>query len=246
MTKFLFPFIFLFLLSEISYAQWDSVGFVEPNINLTSPNVGYYYHNDEYGNLFRSDDGWDTWNLIHTVGTSEWPGGILSMSFKNDSVGYMLAYVMGFGGLTQTVDRGITWTSIIGCDDNTKYSFPRASFGYLITWIGSLGGFGLYLYDNGILVRQDSTLPIPTSSMLFINDSTGFISNGGANEGTYRTTDYGKTWQLSGDSNWVIRKIVFPENSKGFCLTNTSDLYSTSDMGTTWSHLGNNPFIARE
>ena len=252
--KKIWVFIALFFVAGSLQAQWDSVGFVPLNTVLTSPSVGYYY--DHYyeegktssnpksiGYLYKSVDMWKTWSLIRTIGSWLDPGSITDVQFNNDSNGYMCSYVCGMGGLAQTADGGATWKSIAGGEPDISYSFLRTDYGYCQAW--GPYGYGFYLYDHGNYSVQDSTGPGIRwlKSILFINDSTGFLIKYLPKPSLYRTEDYGKSWTklYISDSSWTLPRLSFPDKFHGFFLNDSNYLFFSDDMGKTWNPVGQIP-----
>jgi photosystem II stability/assembly factor-like uncharacterized protein len=168
-------------------------------------------------------------------------GHIDALQYINDSVGCIFDGLMAYTCLKHTTDGGKSWKCVGAGPYIIPFSFVRADFGYY-TGCGP-EGFSFYLYDHGNYSEQDSIFAgkIPINSLLFINDSTGFLLSRGEKSHAYRTTDYGRTWKLSGDTSWHIMKVMFPSESKGFCLTFSDDLYSTTDLGASWTFVGKIP-----
>lgn len=261
MNKIIIAVIAFLLSGKILLAQWDSLGYSTLNHQFTSPMIGYYFYNESGGSpsnpygtgyLLKSIDGWNTWTQIYQIGSGDNPnvGFIDAIMFLNDTVGYMAAYYNGIGGLSQTSNGGLSWGTFIGGNEPPiHFSFLRADYGYAKIW--GPPGYGLYLYDDGQKTLQNDSFVNSIYSirtLMFINDSTGFLVPAWNNPPVYRTSDYGKTWQLTGDSSWACSKVVFPEDKKGYylnsALINTKQanmLYSSSDMGATWSFVGEIP-----
>lgn|GEM_PF-1214021 len=252
MKKILYPLVCFLFGYEAIMAQWDSVGQVEPNIVFTSPHVAYYYYNETggtpsnptgIGHLYKSTDTWNTWTEIYSIGSwTPWNvGRIWGLQFINDSVGCICSNLMSYGGLSHSTDGGASWKSIAGGLSDIPFSFLRADYGYYKAY--GPAGNGFYLYDHGQSTKQDSTFAgvnYLLDILLFINDSIGFLIPHCYSPQVYRTIDYGKTWELSGDAG-IAKKIIFPHMSKGFYLNTSSDLYSTTDLGATWTLVGRIP-----
>lgn len=237
------------LLAEISYAQWESVCEVSPNIIITSPMVAYYYWNEGggtpsnpwgIGHVMRTTDGLNSWTEIYSIGSeyTQEAGSIWSLDFINDTVGCIGIFQMPFtSAFYHTHDGGENWKSIVpGPPDEICISFPRADYGYFTGY--STNGYGLYRYDDGIKTKLDS---IWLRSLYFINDSVGFRKPLQSNTPYYRTDDYGVTWQVACDSSLTVKKIMFPGKQYGFYVTTSSELFYSNDQGLTWSFVTNVP-----
>ncbi len=232
-------------------AQWDSIGYVEPNVYFTSPLVAYEFVNTvggtpsnpwSYGCFYKSVNGEGT--LLAQVG-GEFPGtfgSVLSFRFLTNDTGFAAYNYMNMTSvLTSTTDGGSSWNPIWGHSGyNVVYSFLRSDYGYyfMLGVPASDTTRGLTLYNQDSYSIQDTTFFPDVKSILFINDSTGFAFCGSISYALFRTFDFGHTWSAPNYPNNKLKKICFPNQSTGFILDTANYLYSSSDLGATWNPIG--------
>jgi hypothetical protein len=223
-------------------AQWDSIGFVDRNLILTSPLISYEFENvfvgtpshpAEYGDFFKSTDGLNSFYTLLHVGGYYQMGFFGMMDFLNDTCGY-ITYGSDMGGkLVQTTDGGETFTDIAYGAPWFIFSFLRPDYGYYEV---DASDNALMLYNNGVVSQQDTSF-IPQCgylTMKFINDSTGFVVVASTNI-LYRTIDYGKTWSHPVSIPDQVTKFFFTRDFKGYVLGVNDSLYSSADLGATWT-----------
>lgn len=183
------------------------------------------------GQMFRSGDGGQTFQLIYTVSGSEIP--TVAGSSLDNNVGYATAW--GSGGVMKTVDQGMSWSSVastsstwgvdIAKDDPNvvMYGVYGGATSYLSSTAGqsfytsSLTGsnYAILAYDRGTFLAQQSggiykyyfTYTVPTSSQQAL---TLTAPNGGE-VWTYGTTR-NITWT---STNIVSVKIEYKTSASG-------------------------------
>jgi len=218
-------------------AQWDSIGEFSGTANITSESIAYDFippHSKNssnpnlHGGILKSTDGWKTWETIYPTNDL-----IDKISFKNDTVGYMQKYSYYGGGLFQTIDGGFSWVSITGGPPEMDYSFPRPYFGYVDR---SMMPRVLELcdYPNWSVQCSLSTLP-PLAWLYFINDSVGFMFHYNVFPNVSRSSNYGITWDRLNEELNTIVKILFVDDTAGYCYNIKNQLYKTLDQGDSSS-----------
>jgi len=247
-------FILVFAITSVN-AQWDSIGYINPTTVFTSPLVSYSFQNVsggagstgyEYGCFYKSVD--DEGTMLFQVGSEHSPMFyccILNFGFLNNDTGFV-GLVDNRTRLIRTTDGGSSWVQIIsGYGYNVLYSFLRPEYGYyyMVGLSESDTTRGLTLFDHGSRSVQDSAFldSLDVKSILFINDSTGFTLCGRYGKTMFRSFDYGKTWNASEYPLNKLKKISFPDNSRGFLLDTANFLYSSSDLGATWNLIDSIP-----
>lgn len=196
------------------------------------------------GQMFRSGDGGQTFQLIYTVSGSEIPT-VVGSSLDNN-LGYATAW--GSGGVRKTVDQGMAWSSVastsstwgvdIAKDDPNvvMYGVYGGATSYLSSTAGqtfytsSLTGsnYAILAYDRGTFLAQQSggiykyyfTYTVPTSSQQAL---TLTAPNGGENWA------YGTTRNIT----WTSTNIV-----------NVKIEYKTSPAGTWQTIVASTPGAA--
>jgi len=225
-------------------AQWDSIGEFSGTANITSESIAYDFippHSKNssnpnlHGGILKSTDGWKTWETIYPTNDL-----IDKISFKNDTVGYMQKYSYYGGGLFQTIDGGFSWVSITGGPPEMDYSFPRPYFGYVDR---SMMPRVLELcdYPNWSVQCSLSTLP-PLAWLYFINDSVGFMFHYNVFPNVSRSSNYGITWDRLNEELNTIVKILFVDDTAGYCYNIKNQLYKTLDQGDSWIFVCELPF----
>lgn len=158
--------------------------------SISFPNVTHGYIVGDLGIAFKTSDGGNSYSPMNLSVPS--PSGSYSVFFVNNLEGY----AGGSYGLKKTTNGGNTWTiiSIPGLYTVKSIYFTDSLTGYVANYYNGL----IYRTTDGgtsFTTVGQSCINNPTD-MIFINDSTGFITGG---NNTYScdynyTTDYGMTW----------------------------------------------------
>jgi photosystem II stability/assembly factor-like uncharacterized protein len=168
------------------------------------------------GQMFRSGDGGQTFQLIYSTSGSEIP--TIAGSSLDNALGFATAW--GSGGVTKTVDFGLSWSSVastsstwgvdIAKDDPNvvMYGVYGGATSYLSSNAGTSfstspltgSNYAILAYDRGTFLAQQSggiykynfTYTVPTSSQQAL---TLISPNGGENwsYGTTRTITWAST-----------------------------------------------------
>jgi|GEM_PF-812481 len=163
--------------------QSDSLSF--QNMFFSDANTGWTIGNEINGLkrfLFRTTDGGTSWKKIPL------PGNFLDIQFLSKSLGY------GISGqqLYLSSDSGNTWKSTSGHIEGPAVAlfFVDPSNG----WVA--GGFKISVTKDGgkSFTVQNSQYNGAASGMQFIDANQGWIP---AQDGIYRTSNSGSTWELT-------------------------------------------------
>lgn len=205
--------------------------------SFTSHGSSLFLMNGSFQNnrgLYRSDDGGATWDTVHVLGENNFRA-----VAAHDSV---LVVVAGYKGIYCSMDFGSTWIhrdNIVPSDIN------------YVTWdndrfiaTGRYPGC-VFVSDNGMdwqkinvgLVGSINTI-YAQGTMLFAgcsgNLSTGNWNQYEGEDGIYRSTDNGTTWQFSsrGFSNIHIQGIA--EQDGVLFAAGDDGIYLSRDNGSEW------------
>ena len=245
----------IIIATNVCYAQWDSIGRFTRDSEITSGMIAYMYSNEFsgspsnqhwVGNLRKSTDGWRTWNLVYSTGVPMDQGRILDIQFINDNIGWMM---ISYGAmpfmptcyLMQTIDGGATWTNLNapnGYSDYTLYLL-RQNYGYISPRSAYPSRLLLYHDGNWTIQSDTNIFHYYYDSFFFINDSTGFVCKYKSSRAVYRSDDYGMNWSLISDSLGLgpVQILTFTNDSKGYYLNQSDELYTSTDMGITWTYI---------
>jgi len=150
------------------------------------------------------------------------------------------SYCAGYlGRVMKSTDKGDTW-KILNTGVKELFIhiyFNNAQSGWALTYNSNK----LYKTINGgtswsFISIIDS--PKTISSLLFINDTTGFIT--GDFNSIIRTNDGGLTWKTINITNSIYSgtsSIFFTDEKNGFVIINSSQLYKTSNSGLNWDKI---------
>ena len=172
------------------------------------------------------------WNII-PLGTDAL---LTEIALTGDST----AYISASGGMVfRTTNAGSNWISqsIINNEDLTSICFPSAETGYTSSSEGKI----LKTTNGGVNWTQiNSPVSISILKIYFIDDKTGFISTGPADNGKIFKTD-------NGGSNWTIRgpgtvfpevlSINFPGPDTGFASARNGVILKSTDAGDNWINI---------
>jgi photosystem II stability/assembly factor-like uncharacterized protein len=196
------------------------------DIYFTTSSTGFL--SGEYGELFYSVDGGDSWTL-KTTGTDE---NLHEIFFVSDQIGFVTA---DNGDIIKTINGGLTWNSYYTGVDEDLYSawFLNENTGY----IGGYWGTMLKTINGGsswtpINLNLTSTV----YSMSFINENVGFL--GTSNNGVMRTVNGGTSWESSliGDYDDIYRVFAINQNVL-FASSEKGGIWKSTDGGVTFSNL---------
>lgn len=199
------------------------------------PGVGYAA--GEFGTLLRTENGLG-WTGIPTGLTANIT---VLRAVDTDTV------IVGSGCvMRRSDDRGETFRRVpfVAREQNcpagvAAFHYPADQVGYVVLSDGSVsrtdagGGFSGRKEVPGTRAAGGGQA-VPTD-VFFVNDSTGFVTAGGA---IYRTTDNAETWTQEHAGGTAINSVFFPEPSTGYAVGDSDTVLKSTDGGDTWSPLG--------
>jgi photosystem II stability/assembly factor-like uncharacterized protein len=214
--------------------------------------------------LFRTDDGGNSWRLVSSVGMSfagasvpdtgrlEITGYNDRLTFVSDQTGFLLT---DRGGVDMTTDGGVTFRRIVVTDDvysPVDVSLSDNGTGFLALWSGQI----LATTDSGQTWVQRYPTPTPslTDAYSFLTDTagigivdTGSLSSGPGGEPSTatelaRTKDGGETWTPIASSEDALRAAATLQMVTAdtvFALRNSGhhEVLRSDDGGATWKAL---------
>lgn len=232
--------IFILLLNQNLYSQWETLyfptsGVVLPNLNavwFSSAQKGLAVGSNNNYNpvIIRTKNSGTTWDtvLYELSYNSEFKDLIMIDSSTSYAVG---SFALSKGIIAKTNDFGNTWDTIRTSNILTAVDFPSNQIGYAV----GLNGTILKTINSGSnWINLISPIINDFYSIQFVNDTIGFISGDSSIIKTY-----------DGGVNWIIKKLnkrinalSFPSDSIGYCYSTSMDstyLYKTIDCGTSWN-----------
>jgi len=223
------------------------------DISFPTTELGYLVNFN--GELHRTNDGGDSWDLLHRVDTfTEEPVRLRSVGFLNETKGWFGALTPGYV-LWQTNDGGMTLQNI------TDRVGLGADLGICGLWVVNenvVYGVGRYYGPARLYMTKDGGLTWTVRNMSeyagrlvdvhFFDELNGFIVGGSNETGSLsravvlRTRDGGQSWEVAytssttGEWGW---KISFPSRSIGYVSierfpTGAARFLKTTDGGETW------------
>lgn len=261
MKKLLFIIIVSVLISfQIVQVKAQTVGWTQLSFNPSQPLYSVYCLNyntviavGANGYIVKTTDGGTNWNVI----PSNTNNTLYKVCFVDDSTGYAAGVK---GTVLKTTNFGQSWANI---GINTNLNFFSLSFINKDTgWVS--GGEGTFLVqagNKGILIKTinggaswivDSTYNATISSVLFLNNDTGYIAV--CNDLYFsnklkKTINSGITYAtIQQDSFptmiYSFNNIHFINNKTGYFVKsgNYNGIYKTNDYGMSWINIINNYF----
>ncbi len=240
------------ILPVTSLSQWNisynTGNFSSSAIAVTNADTAMLVGN-EYGRIYRTDDGGQSWTSYQTQFTSSW---FFDLDFINESVGYAAGGTF-FGThtdlLARTTDGGVTWDSITSNNGLFGYTIDHIDFVNMDTGFVA-GHSGLQKTMNG----GTSFSPIPhpfnsISEVYFDNNNTGFVAESKALNNNYtgyqiwKTLDLGDSWNLVYEDSVqnataldhrLIYRIQMVDANTGYASGGGSTILKTTDGGDSW------------
>ena len=165
-------------------------------------------------------------------------------------VGGMKTTYNGPGVILKTVDKGNTWTTILGGEDESLFGieaiyFTSVNVGYAVGWNENI----LHTTDGGA-----NWTPMSVGSSIyyytdveFWDADHGIVSakrTNGLTDQVWVTEDGGNTWTPATGINMYIIDIAYADENTLFAACGEEDIYKSTDGGYTWSlnYDGSNPY----
>ncbi|MDX1476587.1 MAG: hypothetical protein R3301_02740, partial [Saprospiraceae bacterium] len=205
--------------------------------------LGFLYGSDRH--LYRTTDGGLSWS-----DTSWTAWSFRSMSFVNDSVGYLavMSRSDGNGYLFVTSDAGKSWTRKLHPQDGLlsylNFLDEQRGFALLRESFGSTPPTGVHFVETtdggeSWLIRPVAE-PAPLSLSKLRMQDNGFGYMSGPDGSAFLTTDYGNAWhRIETGMDW-FSFIQFTDRDHGF-VSSYRQFLKTNDGGVTWSQISDLP-----
>lgn len=201
------------------------------------------------GQLFKTNNTGISWDPVSTISNES----LHSLCFFDADSGT----VAGHNGIYRTINSGQTWDTVFSATQfGYKYGtvhqlyFPSVKTGYAIGTgrtpkdSSNFEEFILKSSNSGKTWEKVNSFTQKTSSIYFINDTTGFV---GTEEGNlYKTTNGGNNWEETQLTNNAIKSLQFISNEVGYaaggntfyttCHTfHSFFIAKTVDGGVSWA-----------
>ncbi|MDA3871743.1 MAG: YCF48-related protein, partial [Candidatus Marinimicrobia bacterium] len=187
---------------------------------------------DSDGNIMRTTDGGENWELIDSGCSSLYDVQYLD---ANDVI------AVGNGGeVLKSTNNGATWSSISTADipTNTLYGFdaPSANVFYVVGYNGTI----VKSSDGGTnWTEQTSGYAENLYDVTFLNENTGFAVGGKYNESKIlKTTNGGSNWNdVTCPVSRKLNKITFINSTTGFIVGYYGTILKTTNGGDDWTDI---------
>ncbi len=135
----------------------------------------------------------------------------------------------GEGGLFESSDKGSSWHPVVQAPGFRIQSALERSNGEIV-----LGGEAGIFIGSSDLKSWRSSRPSWMPVMTLGEDGSGHLLAGTLDDGLYRSTDGGVTWETAGFAGEWITGIVAADASYCYVSTRSTGIYENRDGGTTW------------
>lgn len=212
--------------------------YASEDVAFTNSNNGVVVGNG----ILHTSDGGATWNIVEDA-TATQGGKLKSVCFTGPAIGYATGQRYDFnyqyleGVLYKTSNGGGSWVNFTVSSEanfeNTDFRVVCSpSPDTLLAGAYSSFGTGSTLFksiDDGV---SWAALPFYENiyAMQFTDSDTGLMA---AEDGIYKTTNGGDTWNLVYSTSVPVRSICL-NNGNGFAGGQMGELYQTTDNGNTW------------
>jgi photosystem II stability/assembly factor-like uncharacterized protein len=199
---------------------------------------------DRIGVIFKTTNSGETWAKQRIDSVYEFN----SIAFINDSTGWM----SGTSGiLLKTTNKGNTWVKIVLDTSISKYKSALGKIQFVnqsIGWIGLSYLMGEQVYgsilkttDGGNSWNVQNIPSLSSPSFYFVNEQSGWmIGDSIGISKTYKTTNGGANWTLSGSTYPDYSTNIFFNNeyigwiAEYSYVNQKSSITRTTDGGNTW------------
>ncbi len=193
--------------------------------------------------IFKSEDAGQTFNTANVVKPKGDINGLSVTSTAFDPGNADIIYASAGSGIYKSEDAGATWRYILaGIAVSDIVLDPFAGNTVYAAGISGTSGKIIKSNDAGLTWVDIYSEPSKNNTVLSIaisplNSST--ILAGLYNGELIRSTDSGRTWQVTKDFSNRVIQIKFGSSNVAFALTARDGLYKSVDSGVTWTLLTN-------
>jgi len=219
--------LFIFLITQISLAQWYQQNSGTTNslrgVFFTGPMIGFSVGG--LGSILKTVDGGLNW-LPQNSGTYNF---LASVYFVDANIGW----VCGQNGIIKkTTDGGYSWVAQSSGTSNPLWSiyFVNSNTGWAVGDTGTVvrtsnGGANWSLQTN--LISDDFL------SVYFNDSNTGWaVGDAGW---VFKTTDGGMTWIISQVGPWWLHSVYFTSSNTGYAAGYSGTILKTDNAGSSWA-----------
>lgn len=204
------------------------------SVNFVDSNYGWI--SGENGTLYKTSNG-SSWQVVDSTVTG---GYIYAVGFGSQSQGIFVHGGVSTSAIYETRDSGQSFTKKYDLnfvnDASIKFFTPTKAI------IVTVGGGGVYLYDDGLISLLSPTATVP----VFKDSKVGWLHT----LGLWKTTNGGQSFQEV-DKVLTDDEVLNPPNITAMSFLNNdgwfirnNKMYSTSDGGDNWSGTSNTaPFL---
>lgn len=158
--------------------------------------------------------------------------GDIGINSKGDIFAGVYTYWLVYFGLFKSTDNGETWISLNSFSNSEINAIYITKNDHI--WVGTFREDRIYLStdDGNTWIARGKGFIAPACWAFGESKDGVLFAGSGQFVSTFRSTDYGETWQLSGN----LGSLCFATDSNNIIYTGTlSGLYFSTDNGLSWS-----------
>ncbi|MDA2921724.1 hypothetical protein MYX07_00475 [Patescibacteria group bacterium AH-259-L07] len=182
----------------------------------------------ENNGALRSTDNGETWGQTGLVGYK-----VLSLAINSDADAFAGTYYDGvfrsgndtYSFWTQTLNKGFGLRALSIAINSTDDVFVGTSGSYIYHW--STVDRDWIQHTTGLTNRYIHSLTINSDDDLLA----------GTDDGTFRSTDNGKTWGQTGLVGYKVLSLATHSNGDVFAGTESNGTFRSTDNGETWEQI---------
>lgn len=233
--------LMLMLSTSVAMGQWKEIpsGTDQELFSVHFPSEKVGYIGGRGATILKTTDQGDTWNALSTGLSWEI---FQTVFFLNDTIGFITGITNG--KVLKTKNGGEVWSvhQLPTSNSLNEINFINDTTGLIVgyreiwkttdqgeTWVSQ--------YAN-----QNLAFPV-FYSVEFVNQDTIFIAGVDGDLGRIlKSTDGGKEWTSTSFSQWMRFDVKFVNDTVGYTVGSSSDIFKTVDGGVSWSLLADPGF----
>jgi len=178
------------------------------------------------GGVYKSTDGGGSWSVLSVVDAIGYAYGL---AINRTAPSTVLAATAK--GLFKSSDGGAHWIALAPPSNVTAVAFTSTDGSSLIT----SANFSVYRSTDGGITATESVTGFTAfyTQAIAADPHDGSIVYAGGPQGTYRSSDFGKTWSFS-TSRQAAALAIDATDSKTLYLLFFTALFRSTDGGITW------------